>query len=312
MKDCLSATVIIPTKNRPTDLQQVTRSLFEQTVGPQSLIIVDQSYDEESRHRVEIELAKAAARGMAWKLNYIHDKEVSGGAMARNRAMNVADGNIWLFLDDDVVLEPEFIERLLAVYRENPDADGVSGIITNYPLPPVISRIWSRLFLRGPFHDERQPIYWRADRLRNAAPIVVRRFGGGLMSFRASVVRDLRFDENLYGVSDGEDVDFCTRLGPDAKMLIAPSARLEHRHSAIRLQDHWLRRSARGNVFLYRKNWNSGIFNRFCYSWLITGYLLVAVVASLRRLSFDPCRALRTGQEEARRAVPQSELARIA
>src|SRR5580704_14549402 len=116
MKDCLSATVIIPTKNRPTDLQQVTRSLFEQTVGPQSLIIVDQSYDEESRHRVEIELAKAAARGMAWKLNYIHDKEVSGGAMARNRAMNVADGNIWLFLDDDVVLEPEFIERLLAVY----------------------------------------------------------------------------------------------------------------------------------------------------------------------------------------------------
>jgi hypothetical protein len=88
-------------------------------------------------------------------------------------------------------------------------------------------------------------------------------------------------------------------------LLIAPRARLEHRHSpASRLHDHWLRRSVRGNIFLYRKNWNNGTFNRLCYSWLVLGYFLVAVVASVRRLSLDPCRALRTGQEEARRAFP--------
>jgi GT2 family glycosyltransferase len=306
MKERLSACVIIPSKNRPADLQRAVRSVLDQTAGPRSLIIVDQSPDEESRRRVEAELSEATARnGLIWKLKYIHDTTISGLAMARNRAMKVADCDVWLFLDDDVVLEADFIEQLLAVYRNCTDVEGVSGIITNYPRPRLVHRIWGALFVRGPFHDERQPIYWHADQLRDSRPISVHRFGGGLMSFRADAIRGKLFDENLQGVSDGEDVDFCAQLGPDAKLLIAPRARLEHRHSpASRLHDHWLRRSVRGNIFLYRKNWNNGTFNRLCYSWLVLGYFLVAVVASVRRLSLDPCRALRTGQEEARRAFP--------
>ena len=120
------------------------------------------------------------------------------------------------------------------------------------------------------------------------------------MSFRADAVRDHRFDENLRGVSDGEDADFCLQLGPTAKLVIAPAARLEHRHSpAERLRDHWLRRSVRGNFFLYHKNWSGRFFNQLCYWWLWTGYGAVAFVASIRRASLDPWRALRTGAVEA-------------
>jgi len=80
------------------------------------------------------------------------------------------------------------------------------------------------------------------------------------MSFRADVITGRRFDENLRGVSDGEDVDFCIQLGSATKLVVAPGARLEHRHStAGRLRDHWLRRSVRGNFFLYHKNWNRGV-----------------------------------------------------
>jgi GT2 family glycosyltransferase len=232
--------------------------------------------------------------------------------MARNRAMEIADGDIWLFLDDDVVLEPDFVEQLLAVYREYPQVDGVSGIITNYSRPGFLFRIWTVIFVRGPFRDERQPIYWNADSLRGSGPIAVFRFTGALMSFRATVMRGRLFDKNLQGVSDGEDIDFCIQLGPDAKLVIAPRARLEHRHSLVRLQDHWLRRSVRGNIFVYRKNWNKKSFNRLCYSWLVVGYSLVAIVASIRRLSLDPYRALRMGREEARRAVPLSRSERTA
>src|SRR5580698_8025511 len=136
MEDHLSVCVIIPTKNRPADLQRVVRSVLSQTAGPQALVIVDQSRDEESRRRVEAELLNADRQcGGRWKLVYIHDTEITGLAMARNRAMEIADGSIWLFLDDDVVLEADFLEQLLAVYRDHPDADGVSGIITNYPRP---------------------------------------------------------------------------------------------------------------------------------------------------------------------------------
>jgi hypothetical protein len=83
-------------------------------------------------------------------------------------------------------------------------------------------------------------------------------------------------------------------------LVIAPGARLEHRHSPVgRLRNHWLRRSVRGNFFLYHKNWNQGFFNHLCYWWLWAGYYFVALVASLRRMSFDPWRALRTGAAEA-------------
>lgn len=298
----LKVTAIIPTKNRPSDLQGVVRSLLSQTTLPQSVVVIDQSDDTESQRLVRAELAE---RTVAPELRYVHDVSIRSLARARNRAMQIADGDVWLFLDDDVVLEPQFIEALVAGYRDHPDATGVSGIITNYARPRFGYRLWSWAFMRGPFRDERQPIYWRADKLRNSPPIRVQRFGGGLMSFRAEAVRKTLFDEELLGVSDGEDVDFCLRLGPRAKLLIAPGARLAHYHSAAgRLQDHWLRRMVRGNVFLYRKNWRRGIANRLCYTWFMLGCGLVGAVGSARRLSLDPYRALLVGLGEGRRAVP--------
>ena len=297
--------VIIPTKNRPQDLQLAARSLFAQTCNPGPVVIIDQSQDDASRLLVDEELAVAQNRhGPGWNLQYVRDPAISGAATARNRAMAIADGDIWLFLDDDVILEPDFVDQLLAVYRDHPEVSGVSGVITNQKRPTVWFRLWNALFVRGPFHDERQPIYWDADRLRNSPPIPVRRFGGGLMSFRADVIKGRRFDENLRGVSDGEDVDFCMQLGPATKLVIAPGARLAHWHSPIgRLPDHWLRREARGKFFVFYKNWNHGFFNRLCYGWLWAGYCFVALVASLRTASLDPWRALRTGAAEANQTM---------
>jgi cellulose synthase/poly-beta-1,6-N-acetylglucosamine synthase-like glycosyltransferase len=40
-------------------------------------------------------------------------------------------GDIVLFLDSDVVLEKNFIEEVLRVFKERPDAIGVAGYITN-------------------------------------------------------------------------------------------------------------------------------------------------------------------------------------
>jgi GT2 family glycosyltransferase len=302
--------VIVPTKNRPDALALAVRSVLAQTVAPLSLVIVDQSPDGESRRRVEAELSAATERrGPLCYLNYIHDPAIAGAASARNRAMAAAASDIWLFLDDDVCLEPDFVEQLLAVYRDHPEVAGVSGIITNQRRPLLAFRLWSGLFMRGPFHDERQPIYWNAERLRDSPPLRVHRFGGGLMSFRAEAIHGNRFDENLdrsmSGVSDGEDVDFCSRLAPDAVLLIAPRARLQHYHSPNgRLTDHWLRREARGNLFLYHKHWNRSWRNRLSCGWLWVGYSVVAIEASCRRLSLEPWRALRLGAREAANATP--------
>jgi glucosyl-dolichyl phosphate glucuronosyltransferase len=292
--------VVIPTKNRAADLQRTVKSLLGQSVLPNQLIIVDQSATDESRQAVTKQFGQASSEVRdTMELSYTLDPTIPGGAIARNRAMDQAKGEIWLFLDDDVILEPDFLQELLAVYLRYPQATGVSGVVINYRLPTLGFRLWNLVFARGPFHDDRQPIYWRANQLGLSDPIRVTRLGAGLMSFRSEAIRKLRFDENLRGVSDGEDVDFCNRLGPDAVLMIAPRARLVHNQSQSgREQNHWLRRRARAEHYLYRRNWDVGIKNRLCFYWLNVGYALIAALACLRREALGPWRSLLAGIRE--------------
>lgn len=300
----LTVSVIIPTKNRANDLVNTIESLAGQTVIPSELIIIDQSGSNEGKDRVFelLERRRESVAGM--NVIYCHDTAIRSGAEARNRAMDLAKSQILLFLDDDVELESRFIEELVNAYHERPDAAGVSGIVTNYKPPRRLMRVWITLFERGVFRDDRRNIYWNAAQLRESAPIRVSRFTGALMSFRAGAVRSHRFDANLIGVSDGEDVDFCVRLGRDAVLLIAPKVRLEHHHSrSERLQDHWVRRRARATTFLYHKNWKNDGRSRLYYWWLSFGYALVASAASCLRCSLSPWQALLLGFREGKRPL---------
>lgn len=312
MADFLTVSVIIPTKNRPGALRAAVASLLQQTHLPLEILIVDQSAGDQSRIAVEqvfAEVPADAARGV--KLIYIHDPAISGLAVARNRSMGEARGDVWLFLDDDVVLEPEFIEEICRVYESEPCVTGVSGIVTNYVPDRGISRAWNAVFVRGPFHDPRQPIYHNADRLRASAPVRVDRFSGGIMSFRAAAIRRQQFDSNLRGVSDGEDVDFCVRLGPKATLLVAPRARLVHEASPVgREITHHLRRDARSLCYLYNRNWRHGVKNRLAYRWLLCGFSLIATWASVRRRSLVPWRALLDGIRDAE-AIPQGKRSEV-
>src|SRR5437763_4441578 len=119
--------VIVPTKNRPAEVRRTVESLVGQSRLPDELIIVDQSD------------APVQLDCLPFALQHIHNPHLMGLTAARNAAMRVAHGDVWLFLDDDVVLEPNFIEELLAAYT--PDVTGVSGIITNYSSPSLARRL---------------------------------------------------------------------------------------------------------------------------------------------------------------------------
>ncbi len=303
-EDFNSLAVIIPTLNRPDDLRAAVRTLLTQTVLPRQLIIVDQSPRDDSERAIA-ELFEGAGDQVCGQvtLKYIRDPEISGAATARNQALRHSRSDVVLFLDDDVELEADFVETMLRAYQENPEVTGVSGIVTNYVPKPLLSRLWSRVFVRGPFHDDRQAVYFRADDLRHSAPLRVTRFGGGLMSFRSSAIRDARFDASLKGASEGEDVDFCMQLGPAAKLVIHPGARLVHKISPVgRVSEHWIGAVVRGNAYLYYRNWNSGVKNRVCFFWLRAGYGLLSLVASARRRSLAPWRTFRNALLQGRQS----------
>ena len=279
--------VIIPTKNRPEDLERTISTLLLQTHMADELIIVDQSR------------MRSVLKTDPLPLKYIYNPGITGASHARNEGMKQATGDIWLFLDDDVLLEPNFIEKLLAAY--SPGITGVSGIITNYSAPPIVRRLWESAFEVGPFRDDRQTVYRNVETLRNAEPTRVRHFGAGLMSFRAGEIRGLWFDENLQGTSFGEDIDFCAHLPRGSVLLITPQARLVHKRSPEgRNSAHWLDLHAQGTNYMRQRHWRSGIRNNLCFAWLNVGYALSAALSSARRMSLEPWRAWKRGAKRGR------------
>jgi len=294
--------VLIPTLNRPQDLVLAVKTLLKQTRFPQELIIVDQSTSNESERLVRAMFAERPERAAQFELRYTRDPDVRGLATARNLLLDLNRCSIFLFLDDDVELETDFVERLLEGYAEDSGVTGISGIITNYKPGGFASRAWSWVFMRGPFRDERQEIYFRADELRGAGRIAVSRFGGGLMSFRTDRIRGLVFDANLKGASEGEDVDFCLHLPAGSRLEIDPRARLVHKASiTARKNEHWIASVVRGSSYLYYRNWRRGFLNRVAFAWLMSGFALLSLMASTKRSSLAPWKAftaaLRYGKE---------------
>jgi GT2 family glycosyltransferase len=280
--------VIIPTKNRAGDLDRTISTLVQQTHKADELIVVDQSR------------TPSALKTEPLPLKHVYSPGITGASQARNEGMKQASGDIWLFLDDDVLLELDFIDKLLAAYDVG--VTGVSGIITNYSSPPIARRLWEFAFEVGPFHDDRQPVYRNAAKLGSGTPIKVRQFTGALMSFRADVIRGLWFDENLHGASFGEDIDFCARLPRGSVLLITPQARLEHKRSPEgRNSAHWLDLHAQGANYMRQRHWRHGIWNNLCFAWLNVGYALAATFASARRMSLEPWKAWKRGAQRGKK-----------
>ena len=124
----VSLTVAICTKDRAVRLRRLLASLDALRAGSRfaelEILVVDNaSVDASTREAV------AAFPGM----RYVHEAR-TGLDFARNAALRAARGRLLAFLDDDVVVDPQWLDGLHAVWSECPDAGGYSGLVLPYRL----------------------------------------------------------------------------------------------------------------------------------------------------------------------------------
>src|SRR4029453_15723924 len=119
---------VVPTKDRPEDLRKMLASLAAQTRRPDQGIVVDGS-DPPVREVGE----QASALGA----EYVREFPPSL-ARQRNAGMARLRGDITLagYLDDDIVLEPDAVQRMLEFWQNaGADTGGAAFTITNNPQP---------------------------------------------------------------------------------------------------------------------------------------------------------------------------------
>jgi GT2 family glycosyltransferase len=274
--------------------------VLEQTVLPAEIIIIDQSKTRDTRD-VVARLAEAAKQAGHAHPRFVYrcDPTLNGAGAARNLGIELARCPILLFLDDDVLLEKSFLEEILAVYSQRPDAGMVSGIISNYPKPSFREGFFERVFCAGPFRDERMPIYWSADALRRSQPIPVRKVSGGVMSVSRTALGSDRFDGAYRG--RGEDVDLSWRVSERFPTVLTPRARLTHLCTNIgRVHEHWLTSAIISQHYLYYRHWKSRLTSRVAFLWFNLGVIAVSAVSSIRQHSLVPLRAIADGFRAAR------------
>lgn len=281
----IKITAVIPTKNRPIDLMNAVLSVFEQKRIPDEFLIIDQSPGDDSKTGVNA----LALKFPNINLLYLHDTSITGLVHAKKVATEKASGDIVCFLEDDVVLEPEYLQQIEKGFLDQPNMIGCSGIITNpFPQPAVYNFIF-HFFHRGIFRDKRLAVYGFYNGIGHDL-ISSDKISGGLSAWKKEVFKEIPFDpSNNYFML--EDIDFSTRVVSKfgAKLFINPNARLEHHWSPVNRDLMAVRQQKKmvESITFYkqRRTWPCA---HLAMVWLLVGLFFEAIFKSFLTKSIEP------------------------
>jgi len=199
-----TATVLLPSWKRPKDLARCLESLAAQTISPLEVVIVWQSDDTATR-----DLAISLRHLLPCGIRIVHSPE-PGVVPAENVALSFACGDVMVLIDDDVVVPPTWLERLLAHYSD-PSVGAVGGPIVNHRLdgqqfpkrrPKAIARVsWYGRFF-GNTYDIAEDLLGGVTEVQHLA--------GNNMSLRRSAFG--RFESSLRAYWQFFEADACLQV----------------------------------------------------------------------------------------------------
>jgi glycosyltransferase involved in cell wall biosynthesis len=228
-------TVVICTYNRCESLRETLQSLAGQRLANDStleVIVVDNNSRDQTSAVVE-----EAAKTTPWNGRYLFEAR-QGLSMARNTGIRAARGQVVAFIDDDVVVEPQWAQALWNCVAET-GCDAVAGCVKPRwvcPRPAWLSDELCGPIIRQELGDRR--IRWTArDRY----------ILGANMAFRKDVFQAIGFFKEELGrrgnaLIGGEDLDLHARLMAAGKVIFyEPSAVAHHTVTPERLSPAFYR-----------------------------------------------------------------------
>jgi glycosyltransferase involved in cell wall biosynthesis len=111
--------IIIPTFNRFELLEKTLNSIqqFRQTERFEVIVVDNGSSDDTD---------KVCARNWPFLLKYFYD-DIPGSLTGRHRGFQESKGDILCFIDDDIILNPGWIDAVIYTMENRPDIDLLTG-----------------------------------------------------------------------------------------------------------------------------------------------------------------------------------------
>lgn len=229
-----SVSVVTPTLHRPEEVRGLLLNLAAQRLLPLELILVDGAPSEE---RDTEEVVQRELPSLPYPVQYL--RSPVGTAIQRNVGIERARGNLIAFVDDDIRLEPDFLERIADLLAQDQagEVGGVVGYRSNQHFVLEQTQRWRwyrRLHLLATFEPGRYDFQCGYPINANMQPPFE---GVRMVDFmttscavwrRAVLDSGLRFDPFFsdYGVL--EDAHFSLRAGRRWRLLQCGDALCNH------------------------------------------------------------------------------------
>lgn len=214
MKPYLS--IIIPTYNRAEKLEKTLERLHGQSLSAESYEII--VVDDGSTDRTEEMLKKWSGKS---SLVHTFYQKNAGQGVARNHGLKKAEGEIVLFIGDDIYATLDFLLNHVRFHQDHPE-ENVAGLgLTEWEKPTTPFMDWlthgGPQFAYGKLQSGQEASFWF--------------FYTSNLSIKNSLLKKESFDETFKGYG-WEDIELGYRLqkNADLKLIYCPEALATHDH----------------------------------------------------------------------------------
>ena len=230
-----SVSVVVCTRNRSAILTACLERISRIRYPDLEVIVVDNAPTDDSTARVVSQISAADSR-------FRHVIEPRPGlSWARNKGLSEATGTLLAYTDDDVSVDPGWIDGLVRGYRERPDVGCVTGLICTASIRTSAEAYFDARASSWSSRCEGE-VFDLAGARRDSA---LYPYSAGIYGAGANVAFDRAFLTELGGFDPalgagtqtrgGEDLDIFVRVLLGGRAIVyQPAALVWHHHRADR------------------------------------------------------------------------------
>lgn len=266
---------VVPTKDRPKDLQKLLVSLAAQTVQPAQIVIVDGG-DQPIKDLVD------DYPGLP--ITYVREYP-PGLARQRNAGMAALEVDITVagYLDDDLELEPNATARMTSFWETASDSvGGAAFTIINQPLRHgIFGKVADFFLINGCDQGRVLGSGFATSILPQQRDMQTDWLYGGATLWRRNVIRAYQYDEWYIGHGFLEDLDFSYRVSRSHQLWVVADAKVWHWPHPIRIERNVSlgRQQVVNRIYFVRK---LGGFKRLSVAWALFGQCIRNGLETLR------------------------------